>query len=169
MTSRAAEVTDLSAALTIADDATAKWRGMSHHDDVNQAARIAIWQAIDRGHADRAVLYRTARSAAIDELRRLTGRRPSTRALRRPLSIDHEFFAEPAVERDPLSGLVAFELLHGLSAACHDELDRDLLASMLANDGAHHGESIAGRYGVTDAALSHRRRRLRAVARSLAA
>ena len=169
MTREAVESTDLAAALDIADRVTARWAGMLHHDDMNQAARIAIWRAIEQGRTDPPLLYRTAKAAAIDELRRLTGRRASTRAIRRALSDDHEEFVEPAVERDPLSGLLADQLLRGLAAACHDQLDRELLAVMIGNDGAYHSESIAGRYGVTKAAVSHRRRRLRAVARSLAA
>lgn len=171
MTGAAVEVPDLAAALTIADRATSRWAGMAHHDDMNQAARIAIWRAVERGRTDAPLLYRTATAAAIDELRLLTGRRASTRALRRPMSIDHETFIEPTVELDPLSGVAADQMLCRLAGECHDQLDRDLLASMIGNDGAggYHGESIAARHGVTKSALSHRRRRLRAVARSLAA
>lgn len=170
MTTAAVEVHDLAAALDIADHATATWRRLPHHDDMNQAARIAIWRSVERGHTEPPLLYRTARAAAIDELRLLTGRRASTRALRQPMSIDHDTFVEPTVEPDPLSGVVADQLLRRLAAECHDDLDRDLLASMLATDGCRYlGDDVAGRYGVTRSALSHRRRRLRAVARSLAA
>lgn len=103
MTTRAAEVTDLNAALTIADDATCRWTGMTHHEDLAQVARIAAWRTFDHGHRQRAVLYRSAKFAAIDELRRLTGHRTSTRNVRRTLSIDHATWVEPArPDPDPL-------------------------------------------------------------------
>lgn len=93
-------VVTLDAALAVADQATSRWRQKSHHDDVSQAARIAAWRAFDRGHRDRRVIYRSACSAAIDELRRLTGHRTSTRDARRTLSIDHVTWVEP-VRPDP--------------------------------------------------------------------
>ena len=96
MTTTAAEVHDLAAALTIADEATCRWTGMTDHEDLRQVARIAAWRTFDHGHRDRALVYRAARCAAIDELRRLTGHRTSTRDARRTLSIDHVTWVERA-------------------------------------------------------------------------
>lgn len=110
MTVVAVEVTDLAAALRIADDATSKWRAKPHHEDINQVARIAAWETYERGHRASGAIYRLARRAAIDELRRLTGRM-AARELRRHLSIDHETFVEaPGQYLDPVDQTLPSEL-----------------------------------------------------------
>lgn len=131
----AAEVTDLSAALTIADRATSKWRAKPHHDDVNQAARIAAWRTFAAGHRAPGAVYGSARSAAIDELRRLTGR-GAARRLRRHLSIDHVTWVEPAGHHDrdpfPPSQLYALTGRHAVlaDAIAAGELGQDIAAAL---------------------------------------
>lgn len=145
----AAEVTDLAAALTIADRATSKWRAKPHHDDVNQAARIAAWRTFAAGLRAPGAVYGSARSAAIDELRRLTGR-GAARRLRRHLSIDHATWVEPVrPDPDPLSP----SQLYGLTGR-HAVLADAIAAGEL-------GQDIAAVLGVHPSRVSQLRLELR--------
>lgn len=132
MTSAAVEVHDLTAALTIADDATCRWRRKPHHDDVNQAARIAVWRTFDAGHHDRRILYRTARSAAIDELRRLTGRSDAARAAGRTVTLDFVHAVHRDCEPFPPSQLYGLtgRLAVLADAIAAGELGQDIAAAL---------------------------------------
>ncbi len=131
----AATVHDLRDALSIADEATRRWRRQRHHDDVAQAARIAAWRTFDRGHRTRPAIYRSAHSAAIDELRRITGRRAGTRAARITTSIDHISYVEtPGDDPDPIPPSLQYGLT-GRHAVIVDlvaagELRQDIAAEL---------------------------------------
>lgn len=147
MDTAAVEVHDLAAALDIADRATSKWRSKSHHDDVNQAARIAAWRTFDAGHRHPGVIYRSARSAAIDELRRLTGRGDAARAAGRTATLD--FVHGGSCDPDPFTP----SQLYGLTGR------PALLADAIAV--GELGQDIAAALGVHPSRVSQLRHDLR--------